>query len=48
MEKQKRYKKPEIEVVNFSTPDIITGSIGDSDVPDLPNGILGDEEEVDM
>ena len=45
MEKQKKYVKPEIEVINFSAPDIITGSVGDSSVPDFPLGLGGDDEE---
>ena len=44
MEK-KKYTKPTVEIINFSMPDIITGSIGDSDVPVLPTGFGGDEEE---
>ena len=44
MEK-KKYTKPEIEVINFSAPDIITGSVGDGDVPSYPFGLGGDDEE---
>ena len=44
MEKEKKYTKPEVEIVNFSMPDIITGSIGDSNIPDFPHG-LGEEDE---
>ena len=44
MEK-KKYTKPTVEIINFTMPDIITGSIGDSDVPYLPNGMNGDDEE---
>jgi hypothetical protein len=44
MEKQKKYTKPEAEVVNFSLQDIITGSIPGGDVPDYPYGVLGEDE----
>ncbi len=44
MEK-KKYTKPKVEIVNFTMPDIITGSIGDSEVPELPNG-LNEEEDI--
>ena len=44
MEKQKKYTKPEAEVVNFSLQDIITGSIPGGDVPDYPYGVLSEDE----
>ena len=44
MKKQKKYIKPDAEVISFSIPDIITGSIGDDDVPELPNGYTEEED----
>lgn len=46
MEKQKKYKKPEAEVVNFSMQDIITGSIPGGNVPDYPLGTLDEDEDL--
>ena len=43
MEKQKKYLKPEAEVIEFSNSDIDT--IAGSSVPDFPLGLGGDDEE---
>ena len=46
MEKEKKYLKPEAEVIEF--PDIATDNIIASNIPDLPNGFGGLDGEEDF
>ena len=46
MEKEKKYLKPEAEVIEL--PDIATDNIIASNIPDLPNGFGGFDEEEDF
>ena len=45
MSKNKKYLKPEADIVFFQNADIITISIGDGQIPIVGNGV-NDEEEI--